>query len=508
MHNWVQTGYNSIMSKSLEQACLSKNGGKQYYLQFHIKPWMKDLPWFRQYLEQYPTRKNVKESLRTPSLRAALERLHNRLSAMGLVWSDTNNSLEPLPSEEIPRISEEGEYFRTLEQVSRLSDSELLPRMDPAHPNAPSLSRDIEQEVFMDAIEFGTGGSDLPPRSEVIAQYNARMKAFDRAERKEDQKRFPAPHPYEATLLSAAALLVAEYEADHRAKKDTAKINTATRKFLAWLEQDDVLLAKVTSNYVKQYVRHARDAGVPRNTFSAEIGKLKQIFTIAIEEGRLAEDSVNPFANVKLKNFKSAKPKASYSPEHAEILAQEAKSHNREDILLNIAVSYYTGMRSSELYESTIQEKDGIIYFQIKAGKTPSAERDIPLHYHLLDWLRAGDRLPAIGSGFHWRSPSKSEFNKAFNRFSDTYLLKKHNVSEETGTLSHHSFRHGMSTRLFEAGYSELEVAHVVGHSAETVARTETFKTYVKKASLPKLQERINRITPIVLPPIKDSIEL
>jgi len=98
---------------------------------------MKDLPWFRQYLERYPTRKNVKESLRTPNLRAALERLHNRLSAMGLVWSDTNNSLEPLPSEEIPRISEEGEYFRTLEQVSRLSDSELLPRMDPAHRNAP-----------------------------------------------------------------------------------------------------------------------------------------------------------------------------------------------------------------------------------------------------------------------------------------------------------------------------------------------------------------------------------
>jgi integrase len=493
------------MSKSLEQACLSKNGGNQYYLQFHIKPWMKGLPWFKQYIKQYPKRKNVKESLRTPSLYGALELLHKRLREMGLVWSDTNNSLEPLLAKEIPRLSEEGEYFRALDQVSRLSDSQLIPRIDPAHPNAPSLPRDIEQDIFMEVMEFGADGPDPAPRAEAISRHNARMKAYDRAERKEDQKRFPAPHPYEATLLSAAALLVADYEADHRTKKDTARINTAAKKFLAWLEQDDVPLTKVTPNHVKQYVRYARDAGIPKNTFSAETGKLKKIYQIAIEEGRLAEEANNPFANIKLKNFQLARPKASYLPEHAEILAQEAKSNNRKDVLLNIAISYYTGMRSSELYESTIQEKDGIIYFQIKAGKTASAKRDVPLHFHLLEWLRAGDRLPDIGCGFNWRSPTKSEFNKAFNRFSDTYLLKKHKVSEETGTLSHHSFRHGMSTRLFEAGYSELEVAHVVGHSAETVGRTESSRTYIKKASLPKLQERINSIKPISLPPIKDS---
>jgi hypothetical protein len=62
-----------------------------------------------------------------------------------------------------------------------------------------------------------------------------------------------------------------------------------------------------------------------------------------------------------------------------------------------------------------------------------------------------------------------------------------------------------MSTRLFEAGYSELEVAHVVGHSVKTVGRTESAKTYIKKAALSKLQERINRIERISLPAIKDA---
>jgi hypothetical protein len=63
-----------------------------------------------------------------------------------------------------------------------------------------------------------------------------------------------------------------------------------------------------------------------------------------------------------------------------------------------------------------------------------------------------------------------------------------------------------MSTRLFEAGYSELEVAHVVGHSSETVGKTETAKTYIKKASLSVLQDRINSIEAISLPSIRDAI--
>lgn len=375
--------------------------------------------------------------------------------------------------------------------------------MDPAHPDAPSLPRDIEVENFMDAIEFDAIGPDRLSKAVVQARHNARMKAYDRTERKEDQKRFPDPHPYEATLLSAAALLVSEYEADHRAKKDTAKINTATKKFLAWLEQDDVPLRNITPNHVKQYVRYSRDAGIPKNTFSAEIGKLKQIYDIAIVEGRLSNERIRPFATVSLTSFVPAKPKASYSPYHAETLAEEAMTQKRKDILINIGVSYYTGMRSSELFSCTLEETDEIVHFRIKGGKTVNSNRNIPLHSHLLQWLKEGNSLPGIGESFNWASPSGSEFNKAFNRFSKTYLLKKHGVSEAEGTLSHHSFRHGMSTRLFEAGYSELEVAHVIGHSGSTVARTEAGKTYIKRGSLSLLQDRINSISQITLPTIK-----
>ena len=491
------------MSKLLEQACLSKNGGKQYYLQFHIKPWMKTMPWFRRYCAQSPNRKNVKESLRTPSLYEALERLHKRLPEMGLRWRDEAMALEPIPKTESGPFSEEGEYFQALDQLSSLSEEQLMPQMDPAHPDAPTLPRDIEEHSFMDEMEFGVNVLNQSSETEIVARNNARMKAYDRVERKEDQRRFPDPHTYEASLLSAADLLVREYDADHKPKKDTAKIKTATIKFLNWLGQDDVPLRNITPNHVKQYVRYSRDAGIPKNTFSAEIGKLKQIYDIAIVEGRLSNERISPFATVILKSFVPAKPKASYSPYHAETLAEEAMAQKRKDILINIGVSYYTGMRSSELFSCTLEETDEIVHFRIKGGKTVNSNRNIPLHSHLLQWLKEGNSLPGIGESFNWASPSGSEFNKAFNRFSKTYLLKKHGVSEAEGTLSHHSFRHGMSTRLFEAGYSELEVAHVIGHSASTVARTEAGKTYIKRGSLSLLQDRINSISQITLPTIK-----
>ena len=113
---------------------------------------MKGLLWFRRYIAQHPKRKNVKESLRTPSLYAALELLHKRLPEMGLMWSDTSKSLEPLPAEETAILSEEGEYFLALEQLSSLNDNQLIPTMDAAHSDSPSLPRDIEIETFMDEV--------------------------------------------------------------------------------------------------------------------------------------------------------------------------------------------------------------------------------------------------------------------------------------------------------------------------------------------------------------------
>ena len=79
---------------------------------------MGHLPWFRRYSAQYPSRKNVKESLRTASLYDALARLHERLAEMGLIWSDESKSLEQLPPKANTVLSEEGAYYQALDEVS------------------------------------------------------------------------------------------------------------------------------------------------------------------------------------------------------------------------------------------------------------------------------------------------------------------------------------------------------------------------------------------------------
>jgi integrase len=113
--------------------------------------------------------------------------------------------------------------------------------------------------------------------------------------------------------------------------------------------------------------------------------------------------------------------------------------------------------------------------------------------------------MPQIGNSFGWSATSKDAFNKRFNRFSDRYLLAKHGINENKGTLSHHSFRHGMSTRLFKLGLNELQVAHVVGHSRETSTKTTSGKVYIKETEIPEIRAHINLIEPINFPNISNE---
>ena len=62
-----------------------------------------------------------------------------------------------------------------------------------------------------------------------------------------------------------------------------------------------------------------------------------------------------------------------------------------------------------------------------------------------------------------------------------------------------------MSTRLHRLGLTELQVAHVLGHSRETVAQTTSGKSDIKEAEISDLLISINKIEPIDLPMIPES---
>ena len=80
----------NIMGRTLSQLYLTKNGGTKYYLMFHIKPWMRGLPAFKQ---TPANKKNHKESLRTSDLSQALEKMTEAVAKLDLCI-DTKNSGE------------------------------------------------------------------------------------------------------------------------------------------------------------------------------------------------------------------------------------------------------------------------------------------------------------------------------------------------------------------------------------------------------------------------------
>ena len=487
------------MSKQLEHPHLSKNGGKQYYLQFHIKPWMK-----RFMPSELRDRKNFKQSLKTSSLFEALNRMPIMLDRLGLALNPQTQEIEPHPS----KILSDDEWKR-IQRVKNETPEEAYhhARADASMLSAEDLNQviDMEDDLFHEDIE--ELHKQNPKQAKLYSeQHYARQEGYRRILNKEDTSLTPTPHRYEVTLKTAANILIKDYQDEGRNPKTIGKVKVSINKFLDYLEKDDVKLSVITKRHVRKYIKASRIKGIPRNTFSMELGLLDKVFKAAEEEGMVSDNLTNPFLGHRpLQNFQTEVPKGIYTDQHAVILANEAVNAERYDILTTVAVSYYTGMRSSELFGCSLTKVDDIVCLDIKEGKTTSSIRKVPLHQHLKSWLESNQLLPDIGNSFAWSAPTKDAFNKRFNKFSDRYLLTKHNVNEENGTLSHHSFRHGMSTRLHRLGLTELQVAHVVGHSRETIAQTTSGKKYIKEAEVTELLFTINKIERIDLPMIPES---
>ena len=451
---------------------------------------------------EYRNRKNIKESLRTSHLPTALERLHNRINALGLTLDFQTQELLPHPDrlttketvnmrwrDEKPEVA----YHNARNAASTWTDSEIEEVME------------IESDLHHEQIE-ALHNDDPVHAKKYQKHHQARMDGYERAASKEDKKLNPRPHRYNITLKRAASLLVNDYADAGKSKKQIGRINISVDKFLAFIEQPDFILTDIAIRHVKKYIRLSARDNIPLNTFSAELGLLDKVFKIAQEEGLVSDNANNPFQGHRpLKDFKEAESKGIYEPEHAELLAREAISARSYDILVMIAVSYYTGMRCSELFECVLVDEDGTSCFDIKKAKTRASVRKVPLHNHLKVWLTDNELLPDYGSSFAWSATSSDAFNKRFNRFNKTHLINKHNP-KTNDPLSHHSFRHGMATRLHRLGLGEIQVASVVGHSRDTVAQTTSGRYYIAEEEIKRVHKYINEISPIDLPNIPKEL--
>jgi integrase len=139
----------------------------------------------------------------------------------------------------------------------------------------------------------------------------------------------------------------------------------------------------------------------------------------------------------------------------------------------------FTGMRREELYNSTIQEENGIKYFEITDGKNAYAKRKIPLHTRLIDLGLDNNAFTQAKA-----KVSYAALGKLFNQ-----RLKPQVTSSSKNTL--HSWRHTVATKLQHEGVVDSLIQNILGHSASDTLN----RVYAReKTNLKVMQEAINKI--------------
>ena len=481
------------MGRSLSQLYLTKNGGTKYYLMFHIKPWMRGLPAFKQ---TPANKKNHKESLRTSDLSQALEKMTAALAKLDLCI-DTKNSSELIDRRPLVKKllsdyeknnplnrSEAESYFDNLMSFGTLTEEEL---------------RQMENKAWN---WFHTVIDEDNPKDEnlkIERYHKAQLAALARVKAKEDQKLDPSPHPYQITIEYCKAELLESYQRYGKSDKQKGKLQTAVKKFLLFLKREDIELARITRKYVKRYIDRAVEQKIPYNTLFSELVHLRALWKHAVDE-ELILNSENPFYGHDLQYLKKPKARSVYEIELVEQMLEAATK--RSEIYQLILLSWYTGARVSEIFNCRLEIKDGISILSLaeEGGKTEAAKRLVPIHPALSQALQERDMMPETGQQFDWSVGTSNALEKRFLRFKEKFLISK-NLEHRNRELVHHSFRNTFITSLLNQGLSELQVSVLTGQSKKTIGQTEAVKTYYRGAGLEQKLEHISRLPALQVHP-------
>ena len=177
---------------------------------------------------------------------------------------------------------------------------------------------------------------------------------------------------------------------------------------------------------------------------------------------------------------------------HQSILKQVRDDSN---MLQLIMVSYYTGMRVSEVISAKFIFINNTLCFHVasEGGKTKAAKRIIPIHSELLKWLSKRYNFEN-DKKLDFKDKTSNAIGKKFGRIKTKVLNQLHLSKEEALHYVHHSYRYGFVSMILEKGYEEIELADLSGHSNSYLGKTEAARTYFKPQKLPKLIEMIECI--------------
>jgi integrase len=317
------------------------------------------------------------------------------------------------------------------------------------------------------------------------------MEAIQREmRRRKAGKFFDEPMPHKVTLNYAAEKYMEEMAKEGRPKKTQSKVKNAAKRFLEFRELPDMELERISPKLLKQYINQARSENRAESTFKNDIHYLGSVFNWAKQEDWLG-NLPNPFRDLRIVGLKSKTERWPFSHELLVRMKDTLEVKEDHDIRQLCWISYFTGMRISEVFSTRYKTVDGVLCFDVASdgGKTASARRIIPLHSCLHDFLDE----PKDGDTVQFKATSATNLGKRFGRFKDRVLDDMGQVSDKRH-YGHHSFRHGFITALLAAGYNEVEIADLTGHKKSNIGRTEAGKTYFHRQDIDKLKGMVEAV--------------
>ena len=443
------------MSRKYHKTFISNNGNN-FYLQFHIKDWMRRFPAF---INLPLSKKNFKETLRTSDYNLAYERANKRLKDLQII-----DRPEPKPT-----LVGADAYWKGTQDFEAMTDNDLDTMYDYLTEmiSGSSVSDHIDEFKVTDEQSFSHAENNLM--------------AIEREKEKRQTKFYEKPHPYPIGLTVIYDKYMKELKAEGKSYKTQNKVKNASKRFLSYRETVDIELRLITPKIVSDYIKFARTEDRAIRTFRNDINYLGAVFEFAKREGYL-NNIANPFRGQKMTNFKEPNVREPFTNEMIAKLLNLAS--NDKELTQLIYVSYYTGMRLDEIFTAKLYKEENVRIFSVaeKGGKTESATRIIPIHSEL--------KKIELSS---WISPSSTALGKRFGRLKDKMLnelgMEKHKIK-----FVHHSFRHGFSRILLTARYSELEIADLTGHKKSNIGKTQAGKTYFARQPISKLIQMIECI--------------
>ncbi len=458
------------MPRQYRKDYISKNGNN-YYLQFHVADWMKQLPAFT---EWPANKKNFKRTLRTSDPREAAIRAESILLEL---------QVKQRPERPALKVGVDA-YMETLQRVETMPTEKL--------GNLYEEYTDFLHTTISPDSEFGQNAViDYPEGySNAIESINAISREL---RRRSEGKFFDEPMPHKITLNYAAKKYMEEMASEGRPKKTRSKVKNAAKRFLEFRELPDMELERITPKLVNQYVKQARVEQRAENTFKNDINYLGSVFNWAKQEGWF-DNIANPFRDLRIKGLKAKTERWPFTNEMLVQMKEMPEVKDDHDIRQLFWISYFTGMRISEVFSARYKTVDGVLCFDVatEGGKTASARRIIPLHSWLYEFLDD----PRDGDAFQFQTKSVTALGKRFGRFKDR-MLEIMGKGSDKRHYGHHSFRHGFITAMLAAGYNEVEIADLTGHKKSNIGRTEAGKTYFHRQEMAKLRDMVESIKPI-----------